>query len=89
MANEQKQLDNEQLIKLREEFNARIAKLSKDVGGKLDAINDNVVDKLADIKASHEKVTDTKTNGAAAYFFRAIEIVTCACVIYSVLNSVF
>lgn len=81
--------NNEQLVKLREEINARLAKQSKDIVGKLDAINDNVVDKLGEMKVSHDKVTDVNTNGKAAYFFRAVEIITCACVIYSVINGLF
>ncbi len=71
-------MNEEQLIKLREEFNAKFAKLNKDVISKLD-----------EIKASHDAVTDTTKNKYGAYFFRVVELVTCACVVYGVLNRLF
>ncbi len=44
---------------------------------------------LADIKASHDNVTDTTKNKYGAYFFRAVEVVTLVCVVYSVFNHLF
>lgn len=50
-------------------------------------LKNDFTEKFNEIKESHDKVTDTKTNKYGAYFFRAVEIMILACVIYNVISS--
>lgn len=55
---------------------------------KVDELKADMEKQIVALKESHDKVTDTTKNKYGAYFFRAVELATLACVVYSVLDHI-
>lgn len=105
MSEEAKQNATNELNNATNELNNVTNELNKsitleDVKKQLDSLDDAAKERFAETvkklqqaienaAASHQAVIDTKQNKYGAYFFRAVEIVTFACVVYSVVNHIF
>lgn len=68
--------------KIKEIIDEKLKTLAEKSQENFDELKQNLSEKFEEIKQSHDEVTDTEKNKYGAYFFRAVELVILALVVY-------
>lgn len=68
--------------KIKEIIDENLKALAEKSQQNFEDLKNNLAEKFDEIKQSHDEVTDTEKNKYGAYFFRGVELVILALVVY-------